>query len=222
MVATSYAVGSFVLGIIHRDLAARNCLLDTQLVVDGQVAVMVKVCGEWRMFLPPFFIIFTYTPSPTLQICDFGQALRVRNAAVAKRTPLDAEPLPWRWLAPECLPDTNLSGEAHWSLYSDVWSFGIVLWEMISHGETPYHDLDLGGESYQDFVMRNSSHARLAQWLHQGRRLNMPSSCPPAYAAVVRSCWALGGWVVAKVVYRETDRRTISTTIIPLPALHSP
>ena len=40
--------------------------------------------------------------------------------------------VPVKWLAPECLKDHLYTSK------SDVWSFGITLWEIFSHGATPY------------------------------------------------------------------------------------
>ena len=45
--------------------------------------------------------------------------------------------LPLRWMAPESLPPMR-----HFSTASDVWSFGIVMWEMVNPRETPYGDMD--------------------------------------------------------------------------------
>ena len=41
-----------------------------------------------------------------------------------------------RWTAPECIIDRTFTTA------SDVWSFGIVTWEITSYGEKPYWDMD--------------------------------------------------------------------------------
>lgn len=45
------------------------------------------------------------------------------------------EPLPWRWMALESLKSLEFSAK------SDVWSYGILCWEMFTLGEKPYSGL---------------------------------------------------------------------------------
>lgn len=40
--------------------------------------------------------------------------------------------LPVRWMAPECI----MFGR--FTLESDIWSYGVVLWEIYSYGKQPY------------------------------------------------------------------------------------
>ena len=58
----------------------------------------------------------------------------------------------------------------------DVWSYGVVLWELLTH-ETPF----AGIEGFQ------------VAWLvvEKGERLTIPSSCPHAFADLMRACWQL-------------------------------
>ncbi|QQP52703.1 Vascular endothelial growth factor receptor 1like, partial [Caligus rogercresseyi] len=59
---------------------------------------------------------------------------------------------------------------------SDVWSFGIVLWEMFSLGSLPYPDLEYGN---------------LLPFLESGKRMKKPKYCPNSiYYHLMRRCWS--------------------------------
>lgn len=62
------------------------------------------------------------------------------------------------------------------SVQSDVWSFGVTLYEMFSRGEEP------------NFV--SGDHTVLLRALQQGRRLPCPPRCPPViYRDLMKPCW---------------------------------
>ena len=68
---------------------------------------------------------------------------------------------------------------AYWkfSVQSDVWSFGVTLYEMFSRGEEP------------NFV-NAGDHMLLLSALQQGRRLPCPQRCPPViYRDLMKPCW---------------------------------
>jgi RYK receptor-like tyrosine kinase len=64
---------------------------------------------------------------------------------------------PIRWMAAECL------GGRPATIESDVWSFGVAMWEIMTHGDIPYANMVV---------------ERLLTVLQEGRRLEQPSSCP--------------------------------------------
>ncbi|XP_065644042.1 tyrosine-protein kinase RYK isoform X2 [Hydra vulgaris] len=77
---------------------------------------------------------------------------------------------PIRWLATECL-------ETNTYLYaSDVWSYGVLLWELSCLAQTPYVNVD--------------PHEMLT-YLKSGLRLPQPLHCPDDFFAVMACCWAL-------------------------------
>uniref|UniRef100_A0A670JTG8 Ephrin type-A receptor 10 n=1 Tax=Podarcis muralis TaxID=64176 RepID=A0A670JTG8_PODMU len=72
------------------------------------------------------------------------------------------------WLAPEA------SQYHRFSSASDMWSFGIVMWEVMSYGERPYWDM-----SNQDVITA----------IEDGFRLPAPANCPPALHQLMLDCW---------------------------------
>ena len=70
---------------------------------------------------------------------------------------------PLRWMAPESLEHKQFSTA------SDVWSYGILLWEMFNPTELPYSDLD---------------NAQFAIKVAQGHTLSIPAQCPPTVARI--------------------------------------
>jgi receptor tyrosine kinase-like orphan receptor 1 len=77
----------------------------------------------------------------TLKIADFGLSRQLYHCYNYRKN--SDEPLPWRWLAFESLTDLHFSTE------SDVWSYGITVWELFSCCEVPY-----GGYSYSTEFLR--------------------------------------------------------------------
>ena len=69
------------------------------------------------------------TVNNIVKICDFGLARHVYNNTYNKSS---KAPLPIKWMAIESIRDLVFSTK------SDVWSFGILLWEFFSLAETPY------------------------------------------------------------------------------------
>ncbi|XP_075972982.1 PDGF- and VEGF-receptor related isoform X3 [Anticarsia gemmatalis] len=101
-----------------------------------------------------------------VKICDFGLARSIyKNDEYQKK---ENSLLPVRWLAIECMTDRIFSTQ------SDVWSFGIVLWELFSLAKTPYPDLHP---------------ADLLRWLTEGKRLAKPTYSDDRLYDVMLRCW---------------------------------
>lgn len=71
-----------------------------------------------------------------VKICDFGLARSIQRTGDYRKE--HESLLPYKWLAIESMNDQVFS------TYSDVWSFGVFLWELFSLGETPYPNIPEG------------------------------------------------------------------------------
>jgi RYK receptor-like tyrosine kinase len=78
--------------------------------------------------------------------------------------------IPVKWMAAETICDKKFSQ------YSDVWSFGVVLWEIMTRGKTPYEDV----------LPEN-----MLTYLTSGHRLSQPKNCPDDLFSLMGWCWAL-------------------------------
>jgi len=110
------------------------------------------------------------TGNHIVKIADFGMSRRVNT--LYKRRLSCGEALPIRWMALEAL----LSGE--YSQKSDVWSFGILLWELFTCGKLPYANLEDANEF-----------ASLVAWLKNGNRLEEPLLASKEMYALMMNCW---------------------------------
>lgn len=85
-----------------------------------------------------------------------------------------AQLLPIRWMPPELLTDSE-EGPS-FSLHSDVWSFGVFCWEVLSHASLPYG---------------NYSDEEVLAMVPVGSRLRNPSKhCPPTLYLIMMECWS--------------------------------
>uniref|UniRef100_A0A3Q3GH83 Tyrosine-protein kinase n=1 Tax=Labrus bergylta TaxID=56723 RepID=A0A3Q3GH83_9LABR len=75
---------------------------------------------------------------------------------------------PVKWYAPECINYFKFSSK------SDVWSFGVLMWEAYSYGQKPYK-----GMKGNDVM----------QMIESGQRMDTPLNCPPEMYDLMRNCW---------------------------------
>merc|ERR1719468_348883 len=118
----------------------------------------------------------------TVKISDFGLARDVNNDYYVMQSTTN---IPVKWLALECLLHSKYSHA------SDVWAFGVTLWEMFTFGQTPALD---GCEDYfQDGAGYDKHREDLRSWIEQlqaGVRLPKTEFCPQnLYSRVMLNCW---------------------------------
>ncbi|XP_015789002.1 uncharacterized protein LOC107365937 [Tetranychus urticae] len=102
----------------------------------------------------------------TCKIGDFGFSRKVTINQIYERK--SEGRLPIRWMAPESLSDNVFTTQ------SDVWSFGILMWEIVTLGSTPYP-----GMSTKE-VMRK---------VREGYRLEKPEHCKREIYNIMFYCW---------------------------------
>ena len=77
-------------------------------------------------------------------------------------------PLPVRWMSPEAISHMNFSAA------SDVWSFGILLWEIFSYGSRPFFGL---------------SNYQAMEHILDNELLPSPDQCPMSIFEIIADCW---------------------------------
>ena len=68
-------------------------------------------------------------------ICDFGLSRLTKDSGLGLRMLATGHKFPIRWMAPEVFT------ESQYDFASDVWSLGVVLWQMLTHQEQPYPEV---------------------------------------------------------------------------------
>ncbi|KAM6413953.1 macrophage-stimulating protein receptor [Rhynochetos jubatus] len=105
----------------------------------------------------------------TVKVADFGLARDVFGKEYYSVRQHRHAKLPVKWMALESLQTQKFTTK------SDVWSFGVLMWELLTRGASPYPGVD----PYD-----------MASYLLRGRRLPQPQHCPDTLYGVMLSCWA--------------------------------
>ncbi|XP_021111513.1 tyrosine-protein kinase Fer isoform X3 [Heterocephalus glaber] len=100
-----------------------------------------------------------------LKISDFGMS-RQEDGGVYSSSGL--KQIPIKWTAPEALNYGRYSSE------SDVWSFGILLWETFSLGICPYPGM---------------TNQQAREQVERGYRMSAPQQCPEDISKIMMKCW---------------------------------
>ncbi|NWV82757.1 SRMS kinase, partial [Dasyornis broadbenti] len=102
----------------------------------------------------------------TCKIADFGLARLLKDDIYSTSS---STKIPVKWTAPEA------ANYRTYSLKSDVWSYGILLYEVFTYGQIPYE-----GMTNQETVRQ----------ITRGYRLPRPSPCPPEIYSIMLECWS--------------------------------
>nr|XP_012616556.1 hepatocyte growth factor receptor isoform X2 [Microcebus murinus] len=104
----------------------------------------------------------------TVKVADFGLARDMYDKEYYSVHNKTGAKLPVKWMALESLQTQKFTTK------SDVWSFGVLLWELMTRGAPPYPDVNTFD---------------ITVYLLQGRRLLQPEYCPDPLYEVMLKCW---------------------------------
>ncbi|XP_014670463.1 PREDICTED: tyrosine-protein kinase Abl-like, partial [Priapulus caudatus] len=100
-----------------------------------------------------------------VKVCDFGLARLTRDDTYTAHA---GAKFPIKWTAPEGLAYNTFS------IKSDVWAFGVLLWEIATYGMSPYPGVDL---------------TEVYHLLEKGYRMERPQGCPENVYDLMKKCW---------------------------------
>uniref|UniRef100_A0A3B4AYG7 Protein kinase domain-containing protein n=1 Tax=Periophthalmus magnuspinnatus TaxID=409849 RepID=A0A3B4AYG7_9GOBI len=104
----------------------------------------------------------------TVKVADFGMARDIYDKEYYSIQDHKTVKLPVKWMAIESLQTQKFTTK------SDVWSYGVLMWELLTRGASPYPDVD----PYD-----------ITHYLLKGRRLPQPQFCPDALYTLMLMCW---------------------------------
>ncbi|XP_034089005.1 tyrosine-protein kinase Lyn-like [Gymnodraco acuticeps] len=99
------------------------------------------------------------------KIADFGLARVIEDDEYSAR---EGAKFPIKWTAPEAI------NYGSFTIKSDIWSFGVLLYEIITYGKCPYPGMTKG---------------EVISSVQRGYRMPQPDSCPDELYAIMTSCW---------------------------------
>ncbi|XP_065735138.1 muscle, skeletal receptor tyrosine-protein kinase isoform X5 [Phocoena phocoena] len=102
-----------------------------------------------------------------VKIADFGLSRNIYSADYYKANENDAIPI--RWMPPESIFYNRYTTE------SDVWAYGVLLWEIFSYGLQPYYGM---------------AHEEVICYVRDGNILSCPENCPLELYNLMRLCWS--------------------------------
>ncbi|ESO07516.1 hypothetical protein HELRODRAFT_110475 [Helobdella robusta] len=104
----------------------------------------------------------------TVKVSDFGLTTELHEIEYFSNNASKFVRLPIKWMAIESLENFLFTTK------SDVWSYGVLLWELMTRGVVPYPDLPP---------------QQITSFLNSGKRLKKPKYCPPNVYAMMNDCW---------------------------------
>uniref|UniRef100_A0A8C7W6U7 Tyrosine-protein kinase receptor TYRO3 n=1 Tax=Oncorhynchus mykiss TaxID=8022 RepID=A0A8C7W6U7_ONCMY len=103
----------------------------------------------------------------TVCVADFGLSKKIYSGDYYRQGSVSK--LPVKWIALESLADNVYTTQ------SDVWAFGVTMWEIMARGQTPYPGVE---------------NSEIYEYLIKGERLKQPPDCRDDIYEIMHSCWS--------------------------------
>uniref|UniRef100_A0A8C7HDT2 Tyrosine-protein kinase receptor TYRO3 n=1 Tax=Oncorhynchus kisutch TaxID=8019 RepID=A0A8C7HDT2_ONCKI len=103
----------------------------------------------------------------TVCVADFGLSKKIYSGDYYRQGSVSK--LPVKWIALESLADNVYTTQ------SDVWAFGVTMWEIMARGQTPYPGVE---------------NSEIYEYLIKGERLKQPPDCRDNIYEIMHSCWS--------------------------------
>uniref|UniRef100_A0A3B4V5Q7 Tyrosine-protein kinase receptor TYRO3 n=2 Tax=Seriola dumerili TaxID=41447 RepID=A0A3B4V5Q7_SERDU len=103
----------------------------------------------------------------TVCVADFGLSKKIYSGDYYRQGSVSK--LPVKWIALESLADNVYTTQ------SDVWAFGVTMWEIMTRGQTPYPGVE---------------NSEIYEFLIKGERLKRPADCRDDIYDIMHSCWS--------------------------------
>ncbi|KAF3700688.1 Tyrosine-protein kinase receptor TYRO3 [Channa argus] len=103
----------------------------------------------------------------TVCVADFGLSKKIYSGDYYRQGSVSK--LPVKWIALESLADNVYTTQ------SDVWAFGVTMWEVMTRGQTPYPGVE---------------NSEIYEYLIKGERLKKPPDCRDDIYEIMHSCWS--------------------------------
>ncbi|XP_032403347.1 tyrosine-protein kinase receptor TYRO3 [Xiphophorus hellerii] len=100
-------------------------------------------------------------------VADFGLSKKIYSGDYYRQGSVSK--LPVKWIALESLADNVYTTQ------SDVWAFGVTMWEIMTRGQTPYPGVE---------------NSEIYEFLIKGERLKKPADCREDIYEIMHSCWS--------------------------------
>ncbi|XP_062589647.1 uncharacterized protein LOC134251279 [Saccostrea cucullata] len=132
-------------------------------IAKGMEALAIKGIVHKRLTARNILLTSNLVP----KVAGFGPTPEEGENELNKKEAMERKPI--KWLAPECYGSMKTC-----TSISDVWAFGVVIWETFSTGQNPYPGID-----WKVLTMK----------VKNGYRMSAPEFCPETHAVLMRNCW---------------------------------